>query len=67
MNLAFAPYSSYGSNEEFTVRELHVISDSSNIFGFAGEGREGTNVFTVRTVRTIRKVVHGPIRRVYGP
>ena len=67
MNLAFAPYSSYGSNEEFTVRELHVISDTSNIFGFAGKAREGCNIFTVRTVGTDRKVVNGSSRRVYGP
>ena len=53
--------------EEFTVRKLHVISDTSNIFDFAGKVREGSKAFTVRTVRTDRKVVNGPLRRVYGP
>ena len=67
MNLGFGPYSSNGSNEEFTVRELHVISDTSNIFGFAGKVREGYNFFTVRTVSTDRKVVNGSLRSVYGP
>ena len=53
--------------EEFTVRKLHVISDTSNSFDFAGKVREGCNIITVRTVSTDRKVVNGSSRRVYGP
>ena len=45
--------------EEFTVRRLHVISDTLNIFDFAGKVREGFKVFTVRTVRTVRKDSNG--------
>ena len=38
--------------EEFTVRKLHVRSDTWCLFGFACKVVEGSNVFTVRTVRT---------------
>ena len=41
--------------EEFTVHKLHVISDTSNIFGFGCTVVEGSNVFTVRSFRTVRK------------
>ena len=46
--------------EEFTVRKLHVISDTWKIFGFAGNIVEGSNVVTVRTVRAVCKVLNGP-------
>ena len=55
-------------NDEFTVRKLHVISETYNIFGFTGKVLEGSNVF-LRSVQFVLSVKFLTVRKeeFFGP